>query len=178
MNLDFETIRALSSPTRIRILSHSMKKEATTTNLSREIDKSKSTVSSHLETLVESGLLEKDQEDGRKRVVYRPTKKAEAIVEGKQRKVRFSVASSAVSGLLGLVLFWPVRSSFLGVSDSQKSSDTGADMMMQETIEESSRDAAHDMAYSDPLLLASLIFFSIAVSALLYGIVLRKLPED
>lgn len=166
MNLDFETIRALSSPTRIRILSQSLKSEATTTQLSREIDKSKSTVSSHLETLVNSGLLEKDEEDGRKRVVYRPTKKAEAIVQGKQRKVRFSVASSTVSTLIGVALFFPART----VQEQERS---GPGIMMNEAVEEE----ASEVVYSEPLLLASLVFFSIAVSALLYGLVLRKLPE-
>ena len=166
MNLDFETIRALSSPTRIRILSQSLKSEATTTQLSREIDKSKSTVSSHLETLVDSGLLEKDEEEGRKRVVYRPTEKAEAIVNGKQKKVRFSIVSSAVSALIGVALFFPART----VQEQERS---GPGVMMNEAVE----NEASEVVYSEPLLLASLMFFIIAVSGLLYGLVLRRLPE-
>lgn len=164
MKLDFETIRALSSPTRIRILSEAMNAEATTTSLSKEVGKSKSTVSSHLDKLVESGLLEKDEVEGRKRVVYRPTRKAEAILEGKQREVRFSVASSAITGLAGIGL----------LSHSRRVIETssGPGLMM-----ESARDSAQEVVYSEPFLLASIFFMTVAISCLIYGLFLKKLPE-
>jgi DNA-binding transcriptional ArsR family regulator len=164
MDLDFETIRALSSPTRIKILSGAMDSEATTTSLSRDVGKSKSTISSHLEKLVESGLLEKDQEEGRKRVVYRPTKKAEAILKGKQREVRFSVASSAITGLAGLGLFSYSRR-IVEVNNSPG-------LMM-----EFGRDVSREVVYSEPFLLASIFFLAMALSCLIYGVFLRKLPE-
>jgi DNA-binding transcriptional ArsR family regulator len=104
MDLDFKSVKALSSPTRLEILNKVLEEEATTTKLSDELDKSKSTVSSHLKVLSESGLLEKEKKDGRRRVVYRPTQKAEAIVKGKERKVRFSVISSALTGFGGIFL--------------------------------------------------------------------------
>ena len=69
MDVDFKTVKALSSRTRIKILNFALENEATPTRISREIDRSKSTVSSHLEKLVSSGLLEKDSKEGRKRVV-------------------------------------------------------------------------------------------------------------
>lgn len=53
---------------------------------------------------MEAGLVEKDQEEGRRRVIYRPTSKAEAIIKGRERKVKFSLASSIVSGFTGLAL--------------------------------------------------------------------------
>lgn len=164
MDLDFETIRALSSPTRLRILSGTMESEATTTSLSREVGKSKSTVSSHLNKLVESGLLEKEEEEGRKRVVYRPTKKAEDILKGKQREVRFSVASSAITGLAGIGL----------LSHSRRIIETsgGPGLMM-----ESARDSTQEVAYSGPFLLASIFFMTVAISSLIYGLFLKKLPE-
>lgn len=164
MDLDFETIRALSSPTRLRILSGTMESEATTTSLSRDVDKSKSTVSSHLEKLVESGLVEKEEIEGRKRVVYKPTKKAEAILKGKQREVRFSVASSAVTGLAGIGL----------LTYSRRTIETteGPGLMM-----ESARNSSPEVVYSEPFLLASIFFMTVAVSSLIYGLFLKKLPE-
>jgi DNA-binding transcriptional ArsR family regulator len=164
MDLDFETIRALSSPTRIKILSGTMDSEATPTSLSREVGKSKSTVSSHLEKLVDSGLVEKEEEEGRKRVVYRPTKKAEAILKGKRREVRFSVASSAITGLAGIGL--------LTHSRRIVEMDSGPGLMM-----ESSRATTQEVVYSEPFLLAGIFFMTVAVSSLLYGILLKKLPE-
>jgi DNA-binding transcriptional ArsR family regulator len=110
MELDFDTVKALSSPTRIAILRQVLEKESTTTQLSRDLEKSKSTVSSHLSTLTEAGLLKKNKVEGRKRVTYHPTDKAQTIVKGRERKVKFSLASSAASafagiGLLGLGVF-------------------------------------------------------------------------
>lgn len=105
MDLDFKSVKALASPTRLEILNKVLDEEATTTKLSDDLDKSKSTVSSHLKVLTESGLLEKDEEEGRRRVVYRPTEKARAIVEGRERKVKFSVVSSALTAAGAVVTF-------------------------------------------------------------------------
>lgn len=105
MDLDFKSVKALASPTRLEILNNVLEEEATTTKLSEDLDKSKSTVSSHLKVLTESGLLEKDEEEGRRRVVYRPTDKARAIVEGRERKVKFSVVSSALTAVGAFVTF-------------------------------------------------------------------------
>ena len=109
MDLDYKSVKALSSPTRLEILKMVLDEEATTTKISDELDKSKSTISSHLDVLTDSGLLEKDEEEGRRRVVYRPTSKAEAIANGRERKVKFSVVSSALTALTGSIL---VASSF------------------------------------------------------------------
>lgn len=106
MELDFKSIRALSSPTRLKILNKVLEQDSTTTQLSEDLDKSKSTISSHLKELNEAGLLEKDKKEGRRRVVYSPTRKAEAIVKGKERKVKFSVASSVFSAVIGTFLIW------------------------------------------------------------------------
>lgn len=102
MDLDYDSVKALASPTRLKILNMVLDEEATTTKLSKELDKSKSTVSSHLKVLTDSGLLEKDEEEGRRRVVYRPTNKAEAIVNGREKKVKFSVVSSALTAIGGV----------------------------------------------------------------------------
>lgn len=180
MDLDFKTVRALSSPTRIKILRHAMEEEATTTKLSREVGKSKSTISSHLEKLVRADLLEKDKEEGRKRVVYRPTDKSKAIVNGRTKKVKFSVVSSAVTAITGLVLLWPVLdigSNLSDDSDALTGPEYEADMMMEDAARDTVEESGRELVQSEPFLLASVAFFGIAVSALAYGLILRSFPE-
>ncbi len=177
MELDFATVKALSSPTRIRILNQLLQKEATPTRLSGEIDRTKSTVSSHLDTLVEAGLVEKDQEEGRKRVVYRPTDKAEAIVSGRERKVRFSLASAGISGLAGVAL---VGNSLLsrGIQyTSQSSGDIGTMSMETDAPQAATEAVTQSQALSpDTVALAAGIgFLSISFAAFLYGILMRKM---
>jgi len=162
MELDYKTIKALSSPTRIKILSSSLEAEATTTSLSQDLEKSKSTVSSHLEKLVSSGLLEKDAEEGRRRVVYRPTDKAKAVVQGRSRKVKFSVTSSFVSAIIGLSLLASEASS-LGPEDN-------ADLMMEA---EESVSQEPSIAF---LFLAG-FFLLLSISTLAYGLTLRKISS-
>jgi len=50
MEINFNTVKALS-PTRVKILDQILDKESTPTQISNELDKSKSTISSHLSTL-------------------------------------------------------------------------------------------------------------------------------
>jgi len=113
---------------------------------------------------VESGLLEKEEVEGRKRVVYRPTKKAEAILKGKQKKVRFSVASSTITGLAGIGLLSHSRRII------EKTDGPGL-------MTESARSSSQEVVYSEPFLLASIFFLTVAVSSLIYGLFMKKLPE-
>lgn len=173
MNLDFKTVRALSSPTRVEILSHSLQNEATPTNTADKIGKSKSTVSSHLEKLVKAGLLEKDQEPGRKRVVYQPTKKAEAIVNGRERKVKFSITSSAITALAGLAFLYPLTGGLSGTDDEAE-----ADLMMESA--DAAPEAAEpglETALAEPFLFISAGFILVSLTALSYGLVLRELDS-
>ncbi|MFB6204552.1 MAG: ArsR/SmtB family transcription factor [Candidatus Nanohaloarchaea archaeon] len=169
MELDFDSVRALSSPTRIQILREVLDQEATTTDLSRELEKSKSTISSHLKTLKSAGLIEKDKKDGRKRVIYRPTRKAEAIVKGKERKVKFSVASTVFTGLLGAVSVarWlpepsrqaqPSASAAMIADAGQTASNTGSEP-------------------GTVFLAAGIVFLGIAIISLLYGLVMHELGD-
>lgn len=172
MNLDFKTVKALSSPTRIEILAHALKNEATPTNTADMVGKSKSTVSSHMDTLVDSGLLEKDEKEGRKRVVYSPTRKAEAIVNGREKKVKFSIASSMVTALAGAAFLHPV----LGEAFRNDSSSSRAGTMMMESTEQAA-ETGLELSLTDPFLFLSAGFMVIAVSALGYGLILRKLGK-
>lgn len=183
MELDFKSIKALSSPTRLKILRKVLEDEATTTQLSEDIDKSKSTISSHLKELTEAGLLEKDKKEGRRRVVYKATRKADAIVQGKERKVKFSVASSVLSAAAGTFLIW---------KDLTREKISESPQMMAQSANEGmntmsmdagnlSREAASQSG-GEPvqlLLFAGIGLLTVSLSTLVYGLTINHLgPED
>ena len=173
MDLDFKSVKALASPTRIKILNHLLEKEATTTSLADELDKSKSTISDHLKVLTDSQLIDKDEEEGRRRVVYRPTDSARAIVEGRERKVKFSIASSALTAFLGVFTL----TNNLGRPLSQPQERT-SDLMMQSAEMASSSTQASSMTGSEMALVVlggGLIVTAVMLA--LYTYVLTKLGE-
>ncbi|MFB6208937.1 MAG: ArsR/SmtB family transcription factor [Candidatus Nanohaloarchaea archaeon] len=178
MELDFKSVRALSSPTRVKILNQVMDKEATPTRLSEELGKSKSTISSHLDKLVEAGLIDKDEEEGRKRVVYNPTRKADAIVKGKERKVKFTLASSVVSMLAGLALVGGWTREKLGGSGA---ADPNAAMTATEFAAGSAKNTGQssELVNFSPeiFLIAGILFLGISVISFLYGITVRKISR-
>lgn len=178
MELDFKTVRALSSPTRIRILDSVLDKEATPTGISDKVGKTKSTVSSHLEKLVEAELVEKDEEEGRRRVVYRPTSKAKAIVEGRERKVKFALTSSAFTGILGVSA---VSARFLEEAGEKAYSATDSAPNAMTAMSQESMDAAGSAEpvslASTALLLAGIGLILFSVAGLAYGLVMRRLGQ-
>lgn len=180
MELDFRTVRALSSPTRLEILSELMEGESTTTNLSNALGKSKSTVSSHLEKLLEAGLVEKDQVDGRRRVIYRPTDRSRDIVKGKEKRVKFSLAGSAVSGVAGIGLLSLVGRSSM-VSEDEADSAEGPEAFDAAPSAEDSvgTETSVELLQSNPELLAAAggLLILVALTVLLYGLVLKKLSQ-
>jgi DNA-binding transcriptional ArsR family regulator len=109
MELDFAGIKAVSSRTRVKILKETHRQtQATITSLGEELGLSKSTVSAHLDKLRDADLVERDEEDGRRRVVYRPTPTGEKLPKGRKVPVRLaalgvlSLAGSAASTALKL----------------------------------------------------------------------------
>lgn len=186
MELDFKSIKALSSPTRLKILRKVLEDEATTTKLSEEIGKSKSTVSSHLKELTEAGLLEKDKKEGRRRVVYRATRKADAIVQGKERKVKFSVTSSVLSAAAGTFLIWKDLTREKLENGSQMMAESANDGIGTMSMEAGniSRDATEAASQSggEPvqlLLFAGIGLLTVSLSTLVYGLTINHLdPEE
>lgn len=180
MELDFNTVKALSSPTRIRILNQILDGETTPTALSQELGRSKSTISSHLDTLKSAGLVEKDQEEGRRRVIYQPTSKARDIVSGKERRVKFSLTSSLVSGLAGISL---LGSRLLGFSKDTGYGSIGGQvsslsMESASKAPEAGAKAAEtgtSLDMSTAVLVIGLGFISISVLSLVYGVLMRRL---
>lgn len=175
MELDYTAIKALSSPTRIKILHQILEKESTPTRLSDDLGKSKSTIASHLSVLEDAGLVEKDKEEGRRRVTYAPTRKAQAIIEGRERTVRFSVASSVLSTVLGVGL---IGSRFLpaGQSIAQAGGDSGQASALTMQTEQAPARGADAMADAsgalDTLLTLENGLLALGVGCLLLAILL------
>lgn len=182
MELDFRAIRALSSPTRIAILSELMHGSSTPTRLSGSVEKSKSTVVSHLEVLQDAGLVEKDKEEGRKRVEYAPTSKASSIVEGKERKVQFSLASSGALGLAALVAGGLGLQKFFTASAASADSGEMQALTAQDTARESaaaSSGVLESLAIGPEILLfTSITLLSISVGTFVFGTLLNRLKGD
>lgn len=182
MEIDYKTVKALSSPTRIKILNQVMAKDATTTDISREIGKTKSTVSTHLATLVDAGLIEKDEVEGRKRVIYRPTRHAKDIIRGKERRVKFSISSSIITAL-GATIFMGkyIQDSFMLASPNGDQ----VTMMSQELSADAARNSAEMAAQSPGIQFSPEIFLSLSVGMFLlaligftYGVVMNSLQDN
>jgi len=75
-----EMHRTLSSETRIALLRELRQRDLTPTDLSLRLGKSKATVVEHLNKLVEAGFVEKKEEEGKKFVFYRLTRKGKAVL--------------------------------------------------------------------------------------------------
>lgn len=176
MELDFKAVKALSSPTRVRILNNILQKEATPTSLSNDLEKSKSTISSHLEELKSAGLVEKDEEEGRKRVVYTPTRKARAIVEGKERKVKFTLTSSIVSMVAGLGFVGSGGYEMFLSPPVQEQPDA---MMLAQEAGDTAVAESHELVSLSPDILLFVGAGLLGISALgfMYGITMKKLSS-
>lgn len=187
MEINFDTVRALSSPTRVKILNQVLEKEATPTQLSNNLDKSKSTVSSHLSTLQEAGLVEKDAVEGRKRVTYQPTTKAENIIRGREKKVKFSFCSSAVSALAGVAIGGYALTSRMSYKSADATTQSeqlsamttegsmGAMDAAKTATESSGIDLANIMFSSEVLLGVGVFFIGLAIASFVYGWTMNKL---
>ena len=176
MELDFDTVKALSSRTRIQILNEALSNESTPTDLSKAVGRSKSTVSSHLEKLQKAGLLEKEEVEGRRRVVYRPTDKTEAIINGRNRKVKFSILSSVSTAWIGAGLG---LKAFRELSEEQDPAGGQIGTMTMDKGAEAANAAPYMFGGlgTEALLFVGLGFLSISVAGLIYGFVFSQLGE-
>ncbi len=170
MEIDFKTVKALSSPTRVRILHKLLDKPSTTTNLSEKTGKSKSTVSSHLSKLNDADLIEKEEEEGRKRVVYHPTQKSEAIVSGREKKVKFSIVSSALSAVTGVVVGFQGLERISLLQDDAPAEEYEMALEAQPAAETSQYFVSGEI-----LVLVGLGLLTVSALALLYGLLIRRL---
>ncbi|QGA81022.1 ArsR/SmtB family transcription factor [Candidatus Nanohalobium constans] len=180
MELDFDTVKALSSQTRIQILHETVSKEPTPTDISKSIDRSKSTVSSHLSKLQEAGLVEKDEVDGRRRVIYRATDKTETILKGKNQKVKFSILSTVSSIWIGVGLTLSSLKNITETGSSAAKSQAGQMGAMaldktESTASETGGAFLSNFQPVDSLLFVGVFFLSIALASLIYGLFMSQI---
>lgn len=176
MELDFKSVKALSSPTRVKILHQILEKEATPTQLSDELDKSKSTISSHLSKLHTAGLVEKDKKEGRKRVCYSPTRKARAIVQGKERRVQFTLASSALSMIVALIAIGSGAQEIINGSSGSDQA-VGAMTMAEESAASEAPSTLLNLS-PDILFFIGAGLLGASIAGLVYGITVNKLSAE
>ncbi|MFB6203314.1 MAG: metalloregulator ArsR/SmtB family transcription factor [Candidatus Nanohaloarchaea archaeon] len=175
MELDFAVIKALSSPSRVRLLNFLVEREMTTSELSQEFDRSKSTISAHLDKLHEAGLVEKDKEEGRRRVTYSASREGRIIANQKERKMKFSLVSSVVLAAAGgaITVLSPVRGSSPA---PQNGSGTGVGIMSTEKPPSAAPETSQGLL-SDPNLLIGAVLIASAAVAAGYLFYLSQVPE-
>lgn len=110
-DLDYDAIRAIAVPSRMKLL-EAVEDGATPSQLADRVDRHKSTVVEHLGVLVDAGLVEKDELPERRRTEYRLTRTGEKVVSASP--VRLVLSAGALLGgtgaaLLARPLWWPSR---------------------------------------------------------------------
>lgn len=135
MEIDFQAIKALSSPTRVTLLKELVDNPSTTTDLSDNLDMSKSTVSDHLTRLHEAGLVEKEDKEGRRRVMYKPTRRARHIIKGSRRKMQFSLTAATAFLIGGFISItrWIGQTEQTGDTGGTGGGEMGPGIMTEET---------------------------------------------
>ncbi len=95
-HIDKKSLQALSSETRIKILKCLNQRRMTLTELSKELNLSKSTVHANLSLLIDAGLVKNKR--GSKWVYYELTYKGKILIDvSKQEKVRILILLSLSS---------------------------------------------------------------------------------
>jgi len=117
LNEDEEVLKSLVSDTRREILSEG---DRTPSDLSRMLDKSKSTIVEHLEKLINAGLVEKIERPGYKWVFYSLTKKGESYVSKKDQRlviILSTVFLSIIGGVFSMIGYLTQPSYRMAIND-------------------------------------------------------------
>lgn len=145
--------------------------EQTTTTLSDHLGKAKSTVMNHLETLRSAGLIKRDDVDGRKRVVYHPTEKAEALSQTHSKQVKVSFLTSILTGVVSAALYYTAYPR----QTTQYTAET-----TEITTQAQTADAATKTVTSSPntvFLITATMLLITALVALWYGFIFHRLQS-
>jgi DNA-binding MarR family transcriptional regulator len=192
MELDFRSIKALSSRSRIHILQELLREGATPSQLSDKVGSNTSNIVMHLETLSNAGLVQEQEMDQGFGTMYVPTDKARTIVDNGESQVKFSVGSSMMAGLAGLALGahrFLIRGSTYMRSTTQGTESpvdrAGRGTSMGDDVKELSNGSGVnaspedvpveegtsliDGVFQDPLLGVSLLLLVVASVLLVYG---------
>ncbi|MDD3493225.1 MAG: winged helix-turn-helix domain-containing protein [Candidatus Thermoplasmatota archaeon] len=111
-SLEKEDLKILGTESRVKILKHLGKRKMTVSELSRQVDLSKSTVHEHLATLADAGFIEKSANNGNIWVYYHLTDKGKKALRSRTRFF-LMLSSAIVVLLLGLARLWQYASKYL-----------------------------------------------------------------
>ncbi len=103
--LQKEDLKILGTESRIKILKQLNKRKMTVSELSRQIDLSKSTVHEHLATLADAGFIEKSDNNGNIWVYYQLTDKGEQVLRSRTNFILI-LSSAIISLMLGIIRLW------------------------------------------------------------------------
>lgn len=101
-----DLLNILASETKMKILNELAKGRITPTDLSKRLNKGKSTIVEHLQELEKFGLVTKDEMPGRKWVFYSLTKEGYRVLEGRPKLYQLILPSSIMSLIVGVFLFY------------------------------------------------------------------------
>lgn len=168
--LNEKDLKALSSGTRRKILKILKEKGLTPTVISKKTGKHKSTVTEHLNILKDSGFVEKDKVEGRKRVVYSLTRKGKAALS-KSSNIYLVLVLPILGFISGsLILLRDIWSLLFPAESGQEIPDQGAKIMEQtanQTLNKTG-ELGITTALNNPLLLAGLALTAGSLIAIAY----------
>jgi len=122
-SLEKEDLKILGTESRVKILKYLGKRKMTVSELSRQVDLSKSTVHEHLATLADAGFIEKSANNGNIWVYYHLTDKGKKALRSRTRFF-LMLSSAIVVLLLGLARLWQYASKYLrGTHDAWRVED-------------------------------------------------------
>ncbi|MFO7967949.1 MAG: winged helix-turn-helix domain-containing protein [Archaeoglobaceae archaeon] len=102
LSLDNRMFEALSSGLRVEILKRLKSRQMTATEISKELDVSKSTAIEHLRKLVEAELVIR-RDDGRKWIYYSLSDRGKTILHKKELRVKILFSFATILMLSGVV---------------------------------------------------------------------------
>ncbi|MCD6226696.1 MAG: winged helix-turn-helix transcriptional regulator [Candidatus Aenigmarchaeota archaeon] len=160
-----KVLKALTSDTRRKIIKILSNGYRTPSDLSRIVNKNKSTVVEHLDKLVDAGLVYKIERPGKKWVFYKLTNKGRRMVSGQPQRI--------IIILSAITIFALICGSFSFYKYSYFSSTIG----MEETLAKSTEQVEGTRIYYNSqnqfLLYSSIVFFAafiLGFSGIIYNI--------
>lgn len=174
MDLDFRSVKALASRTRVRILRELLRRESATTAALRDtVDVAQDQLMMHLETLRNAGLVDAQPADSGMGHEYLPTEKAQAIVKGEERKVTFSMGTATLSAVFGTVLLGAQLPMFSRRTAMRAESELGENSGNPGVT--TGPETGDALLHLDPLLVAGVVLIVLAAAAFLYGHRIKQL---
>jgi DNA-binding transcriptional ArsR family regulator len=100
--VDRDVLKVLAVDTRMDILKELSQGNRTPSDLGKRLNKTDATIVEHLNALCKAGLVNRTEQPGKKWVFYSLTERGYGIIKSKSRKLIIVIATSLLSGVIGL----------------------------------------------------------------------------